>query len=748
MFTSWLRSLTSRVAGPDSHRKQRRSHRTRPALEVLEDRLAPAILIVNTNVDVVNPTDGTLSLRDAILAVGAGNANGLTAGETNQVSGTFGSNDTIQFDARLAGQTITLASALPALSSNVAIIGLGATNLSVSGAGLYQILDVSSGVTASISGLKIEDGNSPNGGGIDNAGSLTVSNCAFASDVGGGIYNTGPLTVSNSTFSGNTGASFNGEETYGTPFTTPMGSGIYNSNGSLAMVNGGTFSDNTGSGIFNYYDSAAGSTLSTVIVSDCTFSQNQAAFGGGIANLGGVAQVSDSTFSDNYVFGLSLSTGGGIDNNVGGTLTVSSSTFSGNQAGYNQAGQTFSGDGGYGGAIGEGDASALSTITVSDSTFFGNRALLYGGGIFNFQDTLTVTSCTLSGNSAATGGGGGIYVGHVGFTGLFVGNTIIAGNTGPSGPDVLGRVTSNGYNLIGSTSGSSGFGALDKVGLDPKLAALGDYGGPTQTMALLPGSPAIDAGSNALAVDANGQPLQFDQRGAPFLRVVNGTVDIGAYEGAPDAPPVNTVPGALTTDQGVPVAVTGISVSDPDAGSAPIQMTLSVLHGTLTVATNTFGGLAAGNISGNGSGTVVLTGSQAQINATLATTGGLSYTPAIGYFGADTLTVSTNDLGHFGFGGPQTAVNAVPITVVSALQEVSGLISQAQADMAAGILTNGQGTSMINSALKKITDTTGIALIDKFIADVQKLVLQGKLSQANADPLLQAALRIRQGLTS
>ena len=81
----------------------------------------------------------------------------------------------------------------------------------------------------------------------------------------------------------------------------------------------------------------------------------------------------------------------------------------------------------------------------------------------------------------------------------------------PVGPDLSGRLTSHGYNLIGNTSGSSGFGKTDLVGVNPDLAPLGDYGGPTQTMALLPGSPAIDAGSNALAAAAG---LTTDQRGA------------------------------------------------------------------------------------------------------------------------------------------------------------------------------------------------------------------------------------------
>src|SRR5262249_50846756 len=66
--------------------------------------------------------------------------------------------------------------------------------------------------------------------------------------------------------------------------------------------------------------------------------------------------------------------------------------------------------------------------------------------------------------------------------------------------------------------------------IDPLLAPLANYGGPTQTMGELPGSPAIDKGSNALAVDASSNPLTTDQRGSGFARIIGGTVDIGACE--------------------------------------------------------------------------------------------------------------------------------------------------------------------------------------------------------------------------
>ena len=127
---------------------------------------------------------------------------------------------------------------------------------------------------------------------------------------------------------------------------------------------------------------------------------------------------------------------------------------------------------------------------------------------------------TLAGNStpASMNGGGGIESCVLGTVTL--GNTILAGNTASTGPDFNGALTSQGHNLIGNTSGGSGFVPTDLLGLKPLLAPLGNYGGPTSTMALLPGSPALDAGGNALAVDASGNPLAGDQ---PRLRPASPT---------------------------------------------------------------------------------------------------------------------------------------------------------------------------------------------------------------------------------
>ena len=152
------------------------------------------------------------------------------------------------------------------------------------------------------------------------------------------------------------------------------------------------------------------------------------------------------------------------------------------------------------------------------------------GGIGIYGGSLVIENSTVTGNvandSSPNTSGGGIDAFGSGVT---IYDTIVAGNTGSAAnpSDVSGYFTSLGHNLIGSANSfTTGFGASDLVGtvtdpIDPRLGPLRNNGGPTPTVALLPGSPAIDTGSNANA------PL-LDQRG--LARIVNGTVDIGAFE--------------------------------------------------------------------------------------------------------------------------------------------------------------------------------------------------------------------------
>src|SRR5262249_32580078 len=126
-----------------------------------------------------------------------------------------------------------------------------------------------------------------------------------------------------------------------------------------------------------------------------------------------------------------------------------------------------------------------------------------------------------------------------------IANTII-GQSDTAVEDFTGRslgqgkdATLSAANLIPTDSYGYEFFAGGTLESDPKLGPLQNNGGPTPTLALQPGSPAIDAGINAVAVDHSDNPLTTDQRGQP--RIVNGTVDIGAFEDQqPDVPIVST----------------------------------------------------------------------------------------------------------------------------------------------------------------------------------------------------------------
>src|SRR5262249_3301577 len=124
------------------------------------------------------------------------------------------------------------------------------------------------------------------------------------------------------------------------------------------------------------------------------------------------------------------------------------------------------------------------------------------------------------------------------------------------------------------------------VGVNPLLAPLGNYGGPTQTIALLPGSPAIDAGDSALAVDAQSNPLTTDQRGLP--RVVGAAVDIGAFESsgftlAITAGNNQSIAPNTTFPQQLQVSVTPENAGDPvDGGLVTFTAPTSGASATLS----------------------------------------------------------------------------------------------------------------------------------------------------------------------
>ena len=189
-------------------------------------------------------------------------------------------------------------------------------------------------------------------------------------------------------------------------------------------------------------------------------------------------------------------------------------------------------------------------------------------------------------------------------------NTIIAGNTGTN-PDFSGTCYSLGFNLVGDATGSTGFGmpgSHDQVGavgnpIDPNLAPLGDYGGPTWTMPPRPGSPAVDQGDAYSSVDQRGRTRFYDQ--PSVLNMIGGDAsDIGAYEVRPGLRTVTTLAdaGAGSLRQ----AVADLHPFDADS----IKFAANV-RGTITLTTGVITCTKPGVIDGPGSWDLAIHGNDA-----------------------------------------------------------------------------------------------------------------------------------------
>jgi hypothetical protein len=317
----------------------------------------------------------------------------------------------------------------------------------------------------------------------------------------------------------------------------------------------------------------------TLTVSSCTLTGNSAygQYGGAIAS-GGTLTVSNSTLVGNTVYGPYLyfpdfggfAYGGGIYVS-GGTLTLSSSTVSGNTVlggsyfyanpdcpGYPNCGERIGQD-----ANGGGVYVAGGTVSIDHSTIAGNQAYGGAGDFWN-----------------GNGNGGGIY-NAAGQGALQVFDTILAGNTANSGTDLSGSFASLGHNLVGNSFGASGFAASDRLNVDPRLGPLQNNGGPTPTMALLPGSPAINAGDNT------GAPA-FDQRGPGFPRIFGGTIDVGAFETQAQLPPAIVISDVSLPEGNVGTTAALFTVQLSAPGTETVTVKYSTADGGATVSDNDY----------------------------------------------------------------------------------------------------------------------------------------------------------------
>jgi fibronectin-binding autotransporter adhesin len=429
----------------------------------------------------------------------------------------------------------------------------------------------------------------------------------------------------------------------------------------------------SGGGIFNAGD---------LEVTNSTISGNTASGGGGIDN-DGTLTVTNSTISGNSANG-----GGGILN--GGTLTLTNSTLSGNSAN--------------GGNAGGGIFHTAGTLTLANSTLSGNSADSNGGGIL-CNGTVTLTNVTMTGNRSDNnnnGGqtGGGLF--RLGGT-VTLNNTLIAGNfrgSGTTRDDVSGAVAGTSANnligvntnLTGITNGSQGnLIGTGATPIDAKLGTLAFSGGVTQSIPLLAGSPAINAGSNTAATSAG---LANDGRGGPFSRFsgAGGIVDIGAFEvqatpvalvvnNTGDADDGNYGAGQLSLREAVRLSANpGADTITFAAGLGPVTLTTAEL--ILRDATG------ATTISGPSGGTQVVTRS---------TAGG---TPQFRIFSLDpgasanfnNITISNGNAAG-SFGGGILAFNLSTLTVTNST------VSGNTASFAGGGIDNRETLSVFDSTI-------------------------------------------------
>ena len=515
------------------------------------------------------------------------------------------------------------------------------------------------------------------GGGLSNgsqsvvpgSATMTLANCTLSGNTsdngGGGIFNSATATLTDCSVSGNTCES-------------GSAGGVYMQQGNTLTLTDCSIDGNDGSGIGVQYGNGFTLTDCTVennsetgvlsrfpvdtTITGCTISGNTGLYGGGL-NVTGKVTIAGCTITGN----TGLIYAGGVDVEYSSTATITGCTISGNAVTYPDSpgggvqvsggaeatitgctisDNTAAGSNGYGGGVGIDGMATLTNCTIS-----GNSAAA-GGGVFNYG-TASLVACTVSGNSAPQGGGIDNYSSPVYTSRTTLTDTIVAGNTtgiggaaGDIGGTDPGDVTGT-YNLVG-TGGSGGLTAAGHNLLNvanPGLAPLGDYGGPTETMALQPNSPARHAGTPVAGVTT-------DQRGFPL----DNLVDLGAFQSHVGPLVVNTAidglgspPGELSLRQAVNLAdvLTGGATITFDRSAFTRKSVITLADGPLELSNATgpvaiFGpGLGRLAVSGGGADRVfqVDQGASAVLSG-LTITGGVTSDDGGGLLNLGTVTLS------------------------------------------------------------------------------------------------------------
>lgn len=481
-------------------------------------------LIVNTLDDELDPSDPSISLREAI-------------NKANQDAGP----DTIRFDRSLivdGSATITLTLGELSITDSLTIDGLGRDLLKIDANALSRVLSVPEGsADLTLQNLTITGGRTTeagreaeattggDGGGIrfESSGLLKLENTKITGNStlgddadGGAIYSRfGNVTAIASEITGNSTAGFDSQ-----------GGAIHFQDGTLTIARS-TLSGNSTVG--DDSDGGALSSESNVEIIDSIISDNSTAgddaFGGGIVSFDANLTIQRSTISGNSTSGTEAQ-GGGIYFDSGdadsASLTITASTISGNRA---------KGPMSYGGGINTNTNLSGQTATITNSTISGNTSASIGGGIYNGDGLMFIRNSTITLNEAPVDFGGGVASYGDANTETRIASSIVAGNTGSDVDIFSGEINSflsTGFNLIGAGSGLASFTAVgDTINVvDPLLEPLDNVGGVTKTHAPMSGSPAVNQGNPAFDTST----ILTDQRGSAFERVADGRIDIGAFE--------------------------------------------------------------------------------------------------------------------------------------------------------------------------------------------------------------------------
>jgi hypothetical protein len=478
----------------------------------------------------------TTSANAGTLACTGAAADCSLPGAVTNSNATPGPN-AITFDPTVftGGQTISLTSTLGINNQSLTITGPGNLTLDQTGTNL-RVITIGGGITGgvSISGLVVTGGDpitptgTVKGGGISTDSDLTLSNvtvsgnkttaasaaAASVSANAGGIFNAGgsTLTVDHSVVSGNQVIA---TKTAGASTAFALGAGIQ-SDGPVQI----------------HYSQISGNTA-TAVNSDLVGAGGAEADGGGV-RVGTALEIDHSTISGNTLDAQTSSATGNATTQAGGvlvhggpdaTLSLELSTVSGNRS------------------------KVVATPVTGSLTELGGGVQTNGAG----NDTLTSSTIADNGplpsSNSSSMTDANVRTDSAGTT-TFA-NTIVANPVGPTSTQCEGTMTSAGFNdEFPASPPTCGFATPTDLTVDPMLGPLQNNGGPVQTMALLPGSLAIDAGSNAAQTPAF---LAQDQRGSlrpvDFAGLANGTgngTDIGAFEAqkacATQSTPASTCP--------------------------------------------------------------------------------------------------------------------------------------------------------------------------------------------------------------